>query len=87
MGAYFGSKLSPHIMKNPAGFLICKDVAIARLGTQKYLGREIGVNDRPNDIITVYRTEEEKDLIVYERKGEKLIPLTETNNPFIEYLK
>lgn len=46
-------------MKNPAGFLICKDVAIARLGTQKYLGREIGVNERPNDIITVYRTEEE----------------------------
>lgn len=46
-------------MKNPAGFLICKDVAIARLGTQKYLGREIGVNDRPNDIITVYRVEEE----------------------------
>lgn len=42
-----------------------------------------------NDSISlyVYRTEEEKDLIVYERKGEKLIPLTETNNPFIEYLK
>lgn len=59
MGAYFGSKLSPHIVKNPAGFLICKDVAIARTGTQQYLGREIGVSDRPNDIITVYRVEEE----------------------------
>jgi len=59
LGAYFGSKLSPHIVKNPAGFLICKDVAIARTGTQQYLGREIGVSDRPNDIITVYRVEEE----------------------------
>lgn len=59
MGAYFGSKLSPHIVKNPAGFLICKDVAIARTGTQKYLGREIGIDDRPNDIVTVYRVEEE----------------------------
>lgn len=46
-------------MKNPAGFLICKDVAIARVGTQQYLGREIGVTERPTDIITVYRTEEE----------------------------
>lgn len=59
MGAFFGSKLSPHILKNPAGFLICKDVPIARLGTQKYLGREIGINERANDVITVYRLEEE----------------------------
>lgn len=55
--AYYGSKISPHIIKNPAGFLICKDVPIARLGTQKYLAREIGIPERGDDIITVYRLE------------------------------
>lgn len=57
--AYYGSRMSPHIIKNPAGFLICKDVPIARTGTQKYLAREIGIPERGDDIITVYRLEED----------------------------
>lgn len=56
---YFGSKLSPHIIKTPAGFLICKDAAISRTGTQKYLAKEIGLENRGNDIVTVYRLEED----------------------------
>ena len=40
--AYFGSRISDHILKTPEGFLICKDVPIARTGTQKYRGCEFG---------------------------------------------
>lgn len=40
--AYFGSRISDHILKTPEGFLICKDVPIARTGTQRYRGCEFG---------------------------------------------
>lgn len=40
--AYFGSRISDHIIKTPEGFLICKDVPIARTGTQLYRGCEFG---------------------------------------------
>lgn len=40
--AYFGSRISDHILKTPEGFLICKDVPIARNGTQQYRGCEFG---------------------------------------------
>lgn len=40
--AYFGSIISDHIIKTPEGFLICKDVPIARTGTQQYRGCEFG---------------------------------------------
>ena len=43
----------------PEGFLICLDVPIARTGTQEYLGYELGLEDRTNDLFTVNRTEEE----------------------------
>lgn len=39
--AYYGSKISPHITRTPEGYLICHDVPICRVGTQKYLGREL----------------------------------------------
>lgn len=57
--AFFGSKISPNMVKTPENFLICKNVPIARTGVQKYLGKEIGLDDRANDIIKVYRTEDE----------------------------
>lgn len=57
--AFFGSKISPNMVKTPENFLICKNVPIARTGIQKYLGKEIGLDDRANDIIKVYRTEDE----------------------------
>lgn len=40
--AYFASQISDHILKTPEGFLICKDVPIARTGTQQYRGCEFG---------------------------------------------
>lgn len=40
--AYFGSRISDHIIKTPEGFLVCKDVPIARTGTQQYRGCEFG---------------------------------------------
>lgn len=58
--AYFGSKISPNMMKTPEEFLICYNVPIARTGVQKYLGREIGLDgNQADEIVRVYRIEEE----------------------------
>ena len=57
--AHFGSKISPNMKRTPEDFLICYNVPIARTGVQKYLGKELGLNDRADEIIKVYRTEEE----------------------------
>ncbi len=40
--AYYSSRLSENISKTPEGFLICRNVPIARVGVQDYLGSEIG---------------------------------------------
>ena len=45
--------------RTPEDFLVCYNVPIARTGTQEYLGSELGLYDRPNDIIKVYREPEE----------------------------
>ena len=58
MKAYFGSKISGHMIKTPEGFLICKDVPIARTGTQQYRGFEFGGDD-PMELYDVHRPEEE----------------------------
>jgi hypothetical protein len=55
MLAYYGSRLSANMTRTPEGYLICHNVPIARTGTQKYLGRELRLLDRPDQIITVYR--------------------------------
>lgn len=57
--AHFGSRISPNMKRTPEDFLICYNVPIARTGVQKYLGKELGLKDRPDDIIKVYRTENE----------------------------
>ncbi len=53
--AYYGSRISESISRTPEGFLICRDVPIARVGVQEYLGREIGQDDRPEDVFKVSR--------------------------------
>ena len=60
MKAYFSSKISGHMIKTPEGFLICKDVPIARTGTQQYRGFEFGGDD-PMELYDVHRPEEEVD--------------------------
>ena len=42
--AYYSSRLSENISKTPEGFLICRNVPIARTGIQEYLGAEIGMD-------------------------------------------
>ena len=57
--AYYGSRISDSISRTPEGFLICRDVPIARVGMQEYLGREIGQEERPEDIFKVERPAKE----------------------------
>ena len=56
---HYGSKISENMKRTPEDFLVCYNVPIARTGTQEYLGSELGLYDRPNDIIKVYREPEE----------------------------
>ena len=57
--AYYGSQISPHLVDTPEGFLICKDVPIARTGPQDYLARELQLDGDPDRLITVQRHPED----------------------------
>lgn len=57
--AYYGSQISPHLVDTPEGFLICKDVPIARTGPQDYLARELQLDGDPDRLITVQRYPED----------------------------
>ena len=59
MLAYYGSQISPHLVDTPEGFLICKDVPIARTGPQDYLARELQLDGDPDRLITVQRHPED----------------------------
>lgn len=61
---YYGTKISPHRIKNDEGFLTCLEVPVARTGTQFYLSEEIECKDKDKAILVnggyeVMRTEEE----------------------------
>ena len=64
MIAFYGSRLSEHMIRTPEGYLICKDVPIARTGTQEYRGSEFGGADSEK-IYKVARPEEE----VFDKKA------------------
>lgn len=57
--AYYGTSISPHVDRTPEGYLICRDVPIARTGTQEYLAREMMLDGDPERIITVDRRPED----------------------------
>lgn len=59
MRAYYATKLSPNISRMPNGFLVCKNVPIARTGTQDYQGVELGIAECPDELFPVYREESE----------------------------
>ena len=42
MIAYYGTKISPNQLETGEGFLICRNVPIARTGEQDYTGDEVG---------------------------------------------
>ncbi len=56
---YYGTQLSPHMDKTPEGYLICRDVPIARTGTQEYLARELQLDGDPERVVTVNRYPED----------------------------
>lgn len=57
MITYYGYTISPNQLETDEGFLICRNVPIARTGTQEYLASEIGLEG--DKIIKVIRPEEE----------------------------
>ena len=60
MLAYYGYAISPNQIETGEGFLICRNVPIARIGVQEYLGREIGLSGADAErLITVTRLPEE----------------------------
>lgn len=57
---YYGYTVSPNQIETGEGFLICRNVPIARTGDQEYLGREIGLTGSDaGRVITVRRPPEE----------------------------
>lgn len=60
---YTTEKLSDNQELTPEGFLLCRNVAVARTGVQTYLSDEIGI-DGIDGIVTVNRTE---DQVFHER--------------------
>ena len=57
---YYGYTVSPNQIETGEGFLICRNVPIARAGNQEYLGREIGLTGSDaGQVITVRRPSEE----------------------------
>ena len=57
---YYGYTISPNQIETGEGFLICRNVPIARTGEKQYLGREIGLSGTDSDrLITVKRPSEE----------------------------
>lgn len=60
MLAYYGYTISPNQLETGEGFLICKNVPIARTGTQDYLGSELGLSSGDSSrIIAVIRSPDE----------------------------
>ena len=59
MITYFGSSISPNKVETSEGFLICRNVPIARIGPQDYLARELQLDGDPNRMVKVNRYEED----------------------------
>ena len=57
MITYYGYTISPNQLETGEGFLICRNVPIARTGMQEYRGREIGLET--DAIVEVWRPESE----------------------------
>lgn len=60
MLSYYGYTISPNQIETGEGFLICRNVPIARTGEMEYLGKEIGLDgEEAKKIIKVNRSENE----------------------------
>lgn len=59
MIAYYGTEISPNQIETAEGFLICKNVPIARIGVMDYRAGDLGLSGDPDRIIQVNRREED----------------------------
>lgn len=59
MLAYYGTQISPNQTETSEGYLICRNVPIARTGIQLYAARELGLEGDPERIVQVDRREED----------------------------
>ena len=80
---YYGYTISPNQIETGEGFLICRNVPVARIGDQEYLGSEIGLDGADaGKVITVHRRPEEvfapEALASFEGK-----PVTDDHPPFL----
>ena len=78
--SYYGYTISPNQLETGDGFLICRNVPIARTGKQEYLGTEV---DKPEEqMVTVIRPEEEvfSDAAIASFEGK---PFTDDHPPVL----
>jgi hypothetical protein len=59
MAILLEAQLSENQGLTPEGYLICKNVPVSRTGVQHYLGQELGLSNRMNERIPVYRLPED----------------------------
>lgn len=59
MKYFFITRLGETRYQLADGSLLCKDVPIARTGTQTYLPEEIGLEPGADGLVVIYRTEDE----------------------------
>ena len=57
--AYYGHQISPNQTETAEGFLICRNVPIARTGPQEYYARELMLDGDPDRLVTVQRYPED----------------------------
>lgn len=55
MITYYGSQISPNKVETSEGFLICRNVPIARIGQQDYLARELQLDGDQDRVVKVNR--------------------------------
>ena len=80
MISYYGYTISPNQLETGDGFLICRNVPIARVGEQDYLGDEVGKPGTPT--VKVLRPEEEvfSDAAIASFEGK---PFTDDHPPVL----
>lgn len=54
---YYGNEISPNQIETVEGFLICKNVPIARTGPQEYMARDLALDGDPERMVKVNRYE------------------------------
>lgn len=59
MLAYYGTDISPNQTETVEGYLICRNVPIARTWQQEYLARELMLDGDPERVVTVDRLPED----------------------------